>query len=163
MSDLEYPACINELYQSEVLGEKAFLALMAAAKNEREKYHFGTFLQLESETKVRLRPFLQRYGMPFIEEPSSGEEVAGFVALYQQSSWQDFLAALKPMIDQFLGQFQEIADAGPTEDQDVLQSMVTHEKSYVYWIEKELAGEAGSLDAAISQLQYPLAAQADAD
>ena len=102
MSDLEYPACINELYQSEVLGEQAFLALMAAAKNDREKYHFGTFLQLESETKVRLRPFLQKYGMKFIEEPSSGEEVAGFVALYQQSTWQEFLAALKPMIDQFL-------------------------------------------------------------
>lgn len=39
MSDLEYPECINELYQSEVLGEQAFLALMAVAKNEREKYH----------------------------------------------------------------------------------------------------------------------------
>ena len=84
--------------------------------------------------------------------------MAGFVALYQQSSWQDFLAALKPMIDQFLGRFQEIADAGPAEDQDVLRSMVTHEKSFVHWIEKELAGEVGSLDAAISQPQYPLAA-----
>jgi hypothetical protein len=158
MSDLEYPACINELYQSEVLGEQAFLALMAAAKNEREKYHFGTFLQLESETKVRLRPFLQKYGMKFIEEPSSGEEVAGFVALYQQSTWQEFLATFKPMIDQFLARFQEIANAGPAEDQDVLQSMIKHEKSFVYWIEKETAGEEGSLDAAISQLQYPLAA-----
>ena len=158
MNDLEYPACINELYQSEVLGEQAFLALMAAAKNDREKYHFGTFLQLESETKVRLRPFLQKYGMKFIEEPSSGEEVAGFVALYQQSTWQEFLAALKPMIDQFLARFQEIANAGPAEDQDVLQSMIKHEKSFVYWIEKETAGEEGSLDAAISQLQYPLAA-----
>jgi hypothetical protein len=158
MSNPEYPACINELYQSEVLGEQAFLALMAAAKNEREKYHFGTFLQLESETKVRLRPFLQKYGMKFIEEPSSGEEVAGFVALYQQSTWQEFLAALKPMIDQFLARFEEIAVAGPAEDQDVLQSMITHEKSFMHWIEKETAGEEGSLDAAISQLQYPLAA-----
>jgi len=158
MSDLEYPACINELYQSEVLGEQAFLALMAAAKNDREKYHFGTFLQLESETKVRLRPFLQKYGMKFIEEPSSGEEVAGFVALYQQSTWLEFLAAFKPIADQFLARFQEIANAGPAEDQDVLQSMIKHEKSFVHWIEKETAGEEGSLDAAISQLQYPLAA-----
>ena len=158
MSDLEYPACINELYQSEVLGEQAFLALMAAAKNDREKYHFGTFLQLESETKVRLRPFLQKYGMKFIEEPSSGEEVAGFVALYQQCTWLEFLAAFKPIADQFLARFQEIANAGPAEDQDVLQSMIKHEKSFVYWIEKETAGEEGSLDAAISQLQYPLAA-----
>jgi len=158
MNDLEYPACINELYQSEVLGEQAFLALMAAAKNDREKYHFGTFLQLESETKVRLRPFLQKYGMKFIEEPSSGEEVAGFVALYQQSTWLEFLAAFKPIADQFLARFQEIANAGPAEDQDVLQSMIKHEKSFVDWIEKETAGEEGSLDAAISQLQYPLAA-----
>ena len=158
MSDLEYPACINELYQSEVLGEQAFLELMAVAKNEREKYHFGTFLQLESETKVRLRPFLQKYRMKFIEEPSSGEEVAGFVALYQQSTWHQFLAALKPMIDQFLARFEEIAAAGPAEDQDVLQSMITHEKSFVHWIEKEIAGEGGSLDAVIGQLQYPLVA-----
>ena len=106
---------------------------------------------------MRLRPFLQKYGMKFIEEPSSGEEVAGFVALYQQSSWQEFLAALKPMIDQFLARFQEIASAGPAEDQDVLQSMITHEKSFVHWIEKETAGEEGSLDAAICQLQYLLA------
>lgn len=42
------------------------------------------------------------------------------------------------------------------EDQDVLQSMITHEKSFVHWIEKEAAGEEGSLDAAICQLQYPL-------
>ena len=158
MSDLEYPTCINEFYQSEVLGEQAFLELMAVAKNDRDKYHFGTFLQLESETKVRLRPFLQKYGMKFIEEPSSGEEVAGFVALYQQSSRQEFLAALNPMNDQFLARFQEIADAGPSEDQEVLQSMITHEKSFVHWTEKETAGEEGSLDAAISQLQYPLIA-----
>jgi hypothetical protein len=156
MSDLEYPACINELYQSEVLGEQAFLALLAAAKNEREKYHFGTFLQLESETKVRLRPFLHKYRMEFVEKQEAGDEVAGFVALYQQSTWLEFLAALKPMIDQFLARFQEIANAGPAEDQDVLQSMIKHEKSFEYWIEMETAGEDGSLDAAISQLQYPL-------
>jgi hypothetical protein len=114
--------------------------------------------QLESETKVRLRPFLQKYGMKFVEEPGSGEQVAGFIALYQNNSWLDFLAALKPLIDQFLARFQEISNAGPAEDQDVLQSMIKHEKSFVHWIEKETAGEEGSLDAAISQLQYPLVA-----
>lgn len=158
MSDLEYPACINELYQSEVLGEQAFLALMAVAKNEREKYHFGTFLQLESETKVRLRPFLHKYEMAFVEEPSSGDEVAGFVALYQENSWLDFLAALKPLIDQFLARFHEIANVGPAEDHDILRSMIKHEESFVHWIEKETTGEGNSLDAAICQLQYPLPA-----
>ncbi len=158
MNDLEYPACINELYQSEVLGEQAFLALAANARNEREKYHFGTFLQLETETKVRLRPFLQKYDMEFVENDEAREQVEGFVALYEGSSWVEFLTALKPLIDQFVARFQEIADAGPVEDQEILRSMVTHEESFVHWIEKELAGKEGGLDLAIRQLQYPLAA-----
>ena len=32
MSDPAYPECINELYQSEVLGEQAFLALVERAQ-----------------------------------------------------------------------------------------------------------------------------------
>jgi hypothetical protein len=158
MSDLEYPGCINELYQSEVLGEQAFLALMAVAKNQRERYHFGTILQLESETKTRLRPFLQKYQIDFVESQEESEQVAGFVAAYQENSWLEFLAALKPLVDQFVARFQEIADAGPVEDQDVLQSMVKHEESFVHWIGKEIAGEDGALDLAISQLQHPLPA-----
>ena len=156
MTELEYPACINELYQSEVLGEQAFLALMAVARNEREKYHFGTFLQLESETKVRLRPFLQRYDLDLVENLDSGEQISGFVALYEQNSWLDFLSTLKPMIEQFLARFREIASAGLEQDQAILNSMVIHEESFVHWIEKEIAGEEGSLDAAIRQLQHPL-------
>ena len=42
------------------------------------------------------------------------------------------------------------------EDQDVLQFMIKHEKSFVHWTEKGAAGEEGSLDAAICKLQYPL-------
>ncbi len=158
MGDIEYPGCINELYQSEVLGEQAFLALVSVARNAREKYHFGTFLQLESETKTRLRPFLQKYDLEFDEKQESGDQIAGFVALYQGNTWLEFLAALKPLIDQFLARFKEIADAGPAEDQEILRSMITHENSFVQWIEKEIAGEEGSLGSAISQLQYPLPA-----
>ena len=157
MSDLEYPACINELYQSEVLGEAAFLGLLKVAKSPRDKYHFGTLLQLETETKARLRPFLSKHGMDF-EEGSSDDGVAGFVELYQQNDWLEFLRQLQPMIDHFVARFQEIADAGPAEDQDVLQSMVRHEESFVHWIDRELAGEEGGLNVALEQLQFPLPA-----
>lgn len=158
MSDIEYPSCINELYQSEVLGEQAFLALLPVARNARDRYHFGTFLQLESETKVRLRPFLKKYDMEFVESTEAGDTVNGIVTVYKENSWLDFLGALKPMIDQYVARFQEIAAAGPTEDQQILQSMVSHEQCFSYWIEKEVAGESGSLDAVLDQLQHPLPA-----
>jgi hypothetical protein len=155
MSSADYPSCINELYQSEVLGEKAFLALINIAKNEREKYHIGTVLQLETETKARLRPFLLQYGIDLLEDQDS-ELVDGIVEAYRANNWLDFLAGLRPLVDEFVSRFRKIAAAGPAEDQDVLQSMITHEESFVSWIEKELAGEEGSLDAIIRQLQYPL-------
>jgi hypothetical protein len=158
MSDLEYPACINELYQSEVLGEAAFLALIKAAKNERDKYHFATLLQLETETKARLRPFLFRYGLELDESQVGTEQVTGIVALYRDNSWREFLIQLKPMIDHFLGRFEEIAAAGPDEDQDILHSMVRHEESFVHWIENETTDKEGGLDVALSQIQYPLSA-----
>lgn len=158
MSVLDYPACIDELYQSEVLGERAFLALRSVARNARDRYHFGTFLQLESETKARLRPFMQKYDLAFEENKAAEEQIDGFVAAYKDNSWRDFVAGLAPLIDQFLARFKEIADAGPAEDQEILRSMITHEQSYAHWIEKELAGEEGSLDLAISQLQYPMPA-----
>jgi hypothetical protein len=157
MSNADYPTCINELYQSEVLGEKAFLALVNIAKNPREKYHIATVLQLETETKARLRPFMLKHGFDLVEEEDS-DLVGGIVAAYQGNSWLDFLAGLTPLVDQFVTRFKEIAAAGPAEDQEVLQSMIIHEAAFVSWIEKEIAGEEGSLDSIISQLQYPLSA-----
>jgi hypothetical protein len=157
MSNTNYPGCIQELYQSEVLGEQVFLALMPLAKNEREKYHLGTCLQFETETKARLRPFLLKHGFELVEEVDS-ELTSGVASAYQDSSWLDFLTGLKPLVDQFLSRFKEIAAAGPAEDRDILQSMITHEESFVVWIDKEIAGVEGSLDAFISQLKYPLPA-----
>jgi hypothetical protein len=72
MGDIDYPAVINELYQGEVLGETIFLALTGIAKNEREKYHLGTCLQFETETKARLRPFLLKHGFDLVEDQASG-------------------------------------------------------------------------------------------
>ena len=155
MTNTVYPGCIQELYQSEVLGEAAFLALHAVARNDLDRYSFGTVLQLETETKARLRPFLLKHGLA-LEEQADDALLEGFVAAYQEHPWHEFLAGLQPLVDNFLARFKEIAEAGPAEDQDVLQSMVTHEQSFVIWIQRELAGEPNSLEAVISQLQYPL-------
>jgi hypothetical protein len=157
MQNPEYPGCITELYQSEVLGEKAFLALINIANNDREKYHIGTVLQLETETKARLRPFMLKHGFDLVENPGA-ELVDQIVTAYRENDWLDFLTGLRPLVDDFVARFKEIALAGPAEDQEILQSMVAHEEAFVSWIEKEAAGEADSLGAIISQLQYPLTA-----
>ena len=61
MSSVDYPACIRELYESEIFGEAAALAWVEVARNDRDRHHLGTLLQLETETKARLRPFLLKH------------------------------------------------------------------------------------------------------
>jgi hypothetical protein len=156
MAEVNYPECIRELYESEIFGEAIGLALVAVAKNDRERYHHATILQLETETKARLRPFLYKYGISLTEKADLSA-VPQLVASYQSGSWKEFMTGAIPVVKQFLGRFEQIAEAGPKEDQDYLQSMIRHEASILRWMEMEAAGETqGSLDAVIEQLKFPL-------
>jgi len=156
MSDMEYPACIRELYESEIFGEAASLAVLAVTKNERDRYHMGTLLQLETETKARLRPFLTKHGITLSEQMPLND-VDGIVDAYKEHNWQEFAAAIKPVVDDFLHRFKEIVQLGPEEDRDVLESMVRHESAILQWIELESKGaDDSSLDSIIAELQYPL-------
>jgi hypothetical protein len=155
---VSYPECIRELYESEIFGEAASLALVAIAKNERDRYHLGTLLQLETETKARLRPFLSKYGLSLSEDMDLGD-VAGIVAAYQANRWQEFTAAIRPIVQDYLSRFQEIERAGPPEDREVLRSMVRHEASILKWLNMETEGRTeGSLAGMLAQLQHPLPA-----
>ena len=156
MTDAEYPACLRELLDSEIFGEAVSLALLDVAKNDRERFHFATLLQLETETKARLRPLLFRYGIS-LAEPVPTEEIEEIVNGYQASSWEDFAAANKAVVQQFLDRFQEIARIGPDEDREILESMIQHEQAILRWFDMESRGERdGSLDAVIDELKYPL-------
>lgn len=156
MSTPEYPACLRELLESEIFGEAISLALLEAAKSDRDRYHFATLLQLETETKARLRPLLYKYGVSLSEEMDL-DHIAGMVNGYLESSWEEFAAANKTGVEEFLGRFREIAAIGPAEDREMLESMIRHELAILRWFDMESRGEmAGSLDAVIAELQYPL-------
>ena len=157
-SDLSYPACTRELYESEILGEAVYLALAAAAKDPRDRYHFGTLLQLESETKARLRPLLYRHGVS-LEEKMDLSLVELALDAYHSMSWQEFAAVNVPIIEDFLRRFEAIAQSGGPDDQDILDSMIRHESAILRWLTMERDGEeSGSLDDVIAQLRYPLPA-----
>lgn len=156
MTNSEYPHCLRELLDSEIFGEAVSLALLEVARNEREKFHFATLLQLETETKARLRPLLYRYGIS-LAEPVPTEQIEGTVNLYLASSWEDFAAENKAVVQEFLDRFQEIARIGPEKDRDILESMVRHEQAILRWFDMESRGEQeGSLDAVIAELEHPL-------
>jgi hypothetical protein len=156
MSKTSYPECIAELYSSEVLGEALMLELLRHSTDDEPRYKWGTLLQLESETKARLRPFLAKYGMSLLEEDVSAI-VENLGKVYKSSSWAEFAEKNRKIVSSFVTRFEEIEKLGPPEDAQILHSMVVHERSILKFFELELAGKPkGSLSAVIDQLHYPL-------
>jgi len=156
MSTASYPECIAELYSSEVFGEALMLELLRHSKDDEQRYKWGTLLQLESETKVRLRPFLAKYGLSLQEEDVSAP-VAELGNAYKASSWLKFAEENRKIVGSFVTRFEEIERLGPPEDAEILHSMVIHERSILRFFELELAGKPkGSLAAVVGQLRHPL-------
>jgi hypothetical protein len=156
VEDLSYPACTRALYESEILGETLFLALVQEAKTPRDRYHLGTLLQLESETKARLRPLLFKHGVS-LGEAADLSLVELAIGAYRDMAWRDFVGLNVPIVEDFLAQFEAIVKVGDEADRDVLESMVRHEAAILRWATMERDGIVdGSLDAVITQLHYPM-------
>ncbi len=156
MTTVDYPACLRDLIESEIFGEAVSLALLQVAKTDRDRYHFATLLQLETETKARLRPLLYGHGVSLSEEMPL-EHIDGIVQGYLDGTWEDFAAANVDVVKGFLARFEEIVAAGPAEDREILESMVRHEKAILRWFEMESQGNTGgSLDGILGELQHPL-------
>ncbi len=157
MTTQDYAACVRELYEGEIVGEAMALALIDVSRDDRDRHAFGTLLQLETETKARLRPFLARHGLT-LKETANLTDVELIVGAYKATgSFREFATAIRPVAEKYLARIEEIARSGPAEDHEVLYSMVRHEAAIVKWFVMESEGKSeGSLDGMIEQLQYPL-------
>ena len=156
MEDLSYPACTRELYESEILGETLFLALVEQAKTPRDRYHLGTLLQLESETKARLRPLLFKHGVS-LDEGVDLSLVELAIGAYRDMAWPEFAGLNVPVVEDFLARFEAIAKVGDEADHEILESMVRHEAAILRWATMERDGLVdGSRHDVIVQLNYPL-------
>ena len=60
-----------EYYRGETIGEVLFDGLLSSRTESRHRYVMGTMLQLETETKARLRPAMVKHALPIIEDPSA--------------------------------------------------------------------------------------------
>ena len=82
MSLQEYRSALEEQYQGEVAGETSICQLLKQFTSPRQQYLLGSMLQLETETKARLRPAAAKLGISLIESDSaraSGEALADLV------------------------------------------------------------------------------------
>ena len=150
---------VLDLYQGEVYGEGLFSAMVARAAHPLRRRQFEVMLQYESETKIRLRPLLARLGLPLEEHASARAAGLARGAHYAALPWPDFLSEFHASIRRYIADYEAIARLGPPSDQPMLRSMVEHEQAFLWYLERELAGDSQhSLERIVGLLQHPLPA-----
>jgi len=157
MTTDEFRDCLVEYYQTEVLGEAFSEALIEKFHDRDQLYKIGCLLQLETETKARLRPTILELGGSVEEleqSRQSGRELADSIA---DGNWKELVSVLSSAGEPLLARQREVAGTAPSAYRDLALSMQVHGESIQNFAERELAGEAAhSTDEIVQQLKFPL-------
>jgi len=158
MAESEFLKGVMELYQGEVLGEVFFSEWLHTAEDDDQRYKIATMMQLEGETKIRLRPWLFRLGLDTAESPQARADGLRAAQGTAAMNWQEKMTMLHQMTrDRFVPRYKEIAGIAPSEDREWALSMVDHEEALCEMARREASGMADRSDEpVVAQLKHPL-------
>jgi len=146
-------AALQEFYQGEILGEAMFDAMLADLDDEQQRYKTGLLLQLESETKVRLRPVLAALGLSLQEDPAMRPEGERFARDLKTASWAGKMKALHDAVaGHYVPRYRALAALLPPDLQAVGVAMVEHEEALAEMAWRELNGQAHRSDEPLQRL-----------
>ena len=94
----EFKESLLSIYHGEQFGEAFYATLLAETDDENEKVILAALLQLETEGKARIRPFIVKYGLPACDDSNS---IAGGVKTARRlvnEAWRDKFAAMVDII-----------------------------------------------------------------
>ena len=159
MSLDEFKQGVTEWYQGEISGEVLANRMLAFYADPGQRYKMAVVLQLETETKARLRPVIMELGLDPTELEESrraGHAFAeGLAGLDWTAAMAQLQAGIKPVVDRFIA----VEAMAPAEYRDLARSMVVHEQSLYRFTQLEATGNPStSLDDVVAQLAYPLPA-----
>src|ERR1700739_142741 len=142
---LPHLAALQEFYQGEILGEAMFDAMLRSARDASERYKIALMLQLETETKARLRPFLAAQGLPLQEDPQMRPQAEEFARKWADASWHEKMSELARSIDEtWLPRYRALTATLPASLRAVGESMLAQEQPLLKRPRRELAGTAES-------------------
>ncbi len=157
MSTDTFKQGLMELYQGELLGEVVFEQLLDSFPQPELQHKLATLLQLETETKARLRPVLMAHGLPLTEQDNARDKGLQMAQALKDLTWEQMMSTIAKDLVPVVERYRQIAAAAPEPYRQIADAMVVHEQSLVDFATLELSGDsARSLDGVEAQLQYTL-------
>ncbi len=157
MSLDEFKKGVMEMYQGEVIGEVLANRMLAFYDDPLQRYKVSVALQLETETKARLRPVIMSLGLDPTELEESRRAGHEFANSLEGLDWNEAMAHLRDGIKPFVDRYIEVETMAPAEYRETAHSMVVHEQSFYRFAALEATGNTtNSLDDVVAQLAYQL-------
>lgn len=155
MSTYEYEQELVRRYQTEVMGEAYFNRLMSYFDAPDEKYKWAVMLQLETETKARVRSLMMNLGMDVTESEESRRTGISMAEEMRGKKWPDAISAFRDLALTLLEEEKEIAAKAPPEHRSYAESMISHGQCFFDFTELELSGKSQvSLAPIVELLEY---------
>jgi len=153
----EFRDCLLDYYQTEVRGEAFFAATLSKFDAPDHAYKLGSLLQLETETKARLRPTILELGGSVEELESSRSAGLSRAASISAGDWEGFVRVLNKVGESLTNRQREVSEIAPQPYRELALSMKIHGESIQDFTDRELAGDsAHSIDSVVLQLKFPL-------
>ena len=143
------------MYQGEIFGEVLFDKMLAFFEGPNEKYKIAVMLQLETETKARLRPALMRLGIDVAESEESRRIGLETAAGLKGKSWSDTMSSLGELVEPYIDHYKHFTAEAPMEFRPLAELMVEHEQLLLNFLQCEATGNGShALDRIIDQLEH---------
>lgn len=158
MSTEQFKKGLMELYQCEIVGELFSEQLLHRFTEPDQQLKIATILQLETETKARLRPALLALGLPLTTAEASRVEAKGIIEAFKSLNDRDeMIDAMCQQLPLALERYQQITDSAPVQYRELAVSMVAHEQALLDFATMEANGECDkSIAVMASQLYFKL-------
>lgn len=159
----ELKESLLNIYHGEQFGEAFYATLLAEADDESEKVILAALLQLETEGKARVRPFIVKYGLPAYDNPDS---IAGGVKTARRlvnEAWQSKFAAMVDIIKEqglpeYEGLWEKVCPEEDPEAAELAKFVGAHERVILEVCENVVNGVPNPASPLDDFLNFPIGA-----
>ena len=161
MGSVEFKESLLNVYYGEQFGEAFYATPLAETDDDNEKLVLTTPVQLETEGKAIVRPFIVRYGLPAHDNPksiSAGVETANNLA---NENWRSKFEAMASSIkEQGLPKYEGLmekvnSEEGP-EAGELAEFVCAHERVNLEVCENVVNGVLNPASPLYDFLRFPI-------
>lgn len=158
MDQDDYRRRVRLALTGEMLGEAMISVLAGAAETAEQHYKWASLLQLESETKVRLRAFAAGIGVSVLEDEERRRQGVASAEAMSGMTWTEAMTSFRDLVAPAVGWYRKLEAMGPDADKPTLRAALAHEVALLDFLEAELRGEPDTLAPVIALLDHPIPA-----